>query len=132
MSSDLNTTIPNIQMIDIPKEAFEVIQGKADIDMIENKFISKKFLFSSGQDFVIRLNTFNFPGWKVYIDGEEKIINDDNDFKLITVNVPKGDGILEFSFENTPVRNIGNLLSLISLVFVGFLILSFKLKKMKS
>ena len=130
--SEFDTTIPNIRMIDIPKEPFEVIQGEAEVKHVENKFMNKKFLVTSNKNIIFRLNTFNFPGWKAYMDGKEIKISDDNDFKLITVNVPKGDNLLEFKFENTPVRNTGNIISWVSLVYVGYLLLSFKLKKIKS
>jgi len=46
-----------------------------------------------------------------------------NDYKLITVFLPKGKHNLEFKFEDTFVRKIGNYLSLLSVL--GFFI-SFK------
>jgi len=47
-------------------------------------------------------------------------IDDKNDYKLITVFLPKGKYNLEFKFEDTLVRKIGNYLSL--LCVLGFLI----------
>ena len=130
--SELDTTIPNIQMIDTVKDRYEIINGKAEIIPVENRFMNKKFLISSDENIELRVNTFNFPGWTAYLNGEKTIIYDSNDFKLITVKIPNGDNLLELRFEDTLVRSIANLTSIISVVAVVFFILLFKLKKVKS
>jgi hypothetical protein len=49
-------------------------------------------------------------------------IDDKNDYKLITVFIPKGRHNLEFRFEDTWVRIIGNWLSIFSLLALLFFI----------
>ena len=130
--SDFNTTVPNIQMIDIVKQPFEILTGDAQILPLQNKFMKKSFLISSKENIIFRLNTFNFPGWTAYLNDKDLLITDNNDFKLITVEVPRGDNLLEFKFEDTFVRNIANLLSIVSAGFIAFYLLSLKFKKVKS
>lgn len=130
--SSLNTTIPNIRMIDIPKESFKLIKGEAEVDPVINKFMNKKFIVSADMETVFKLNTFNFPGWRAYVNGREVEIKDNNDYKLITINIPKGKNEIKFNFESTNVRTIGTYLSLASLLFVVFYFLSNKFKKIKS
>ncbi len=128
----LNTTIPNIRMIDIVKSPFEILSGKPEVNIIKNNFQDKEFSVSSKNATYFRLNTYNFPGWTAYINDNKTSISDNNDFKLITVYVPKGVNNLRFVFEDTIVRKVGNYLSLASAGFVLILLLLFKLKKIKS
>lgn len=130
--SSLNTTIPNIRMIDIPKESFELIKGEAEVNPVINKFMNKKYIVSADMETVFRLNTFNFPGWEAYVNGREVEIEDNNDYKLITINIPKGKNEVKFNFVNTIIRIIGTYLSLATFLFVTFCFLSSKLKKIKS
>lgn len=71
----------------------------------------KKFSVNSPEKFDLTINSYNFPGWTAYLDGQKTEINDDNSLKLITVTIPEGDHELLVKFENTLVRNISNLLS---------------------
>jgi hypothetical protein len=52
------------------------------------------------------------------LDGKSIKIIDNNDYKLITVNFPKGNHKLSFVFKNTLIRTIGNLISLFSLIII--------------
>lgn len=90
---------------------------------MENRFQDKKFFIDAQTPAIFQLNTFNFIGWQAYLNGKKIQINDKNDYKLITVFLPKGKHNLEFKFEDTFVRKIGNYLSLLSVL--GFFI-SFK------
>ena len=130
--SNLNTTIPNIRMIDIVKSPFEILSGKPEVKIIKNNFMDKEFIVSSKNVTSFRLNTFNFPGWAAYLNNNKVNISDNNDFKLITVKLPKGNHNLSFVFEDTLVRKIGNYLSIVSISSIFIFYLLFKLKKVKS
>jgi len=130
--SNINTTIPDIKREDIVKDAYLANNGVAEVKTIQNKFMNKEFQTKASKDFEFRLNTFNFPGWTAYINGEKGDIYDKNDFNLITIRVPKGESNIRFIFEDTLVRSIGNYLSLTSVGFVFLLFLLLKLKKIKS
>ena len=130
--SNLNTTIPNIRIIDIDDTSYEVVDGKAQVISIKNKFMEKEYLVKAEEDIIFRQNTFNFPGWTAYQNGKKIDISDNNDFKLITVKLPKGEHNLSFIFEDTLVRKIGNYLSIASISSIFIFYLLFKLKKIKS
>jgi len=76
--------------------------------------------------------TESFPGWTGRIDGGVLPINDRNRFKLITVQVPKGEHSLEFRFEDTPIRTWANATSIVSVIGVVVLISAGKFKKGKA
>jgi len=42
---------------------------------------------------------------------------------LVTINVPKGQYLLEVEFKNTPVRTIGNILSIVSIFGMFFFLI---------
>lgn len=105
----------------------EVLEGSA-------KFVSYK----KGSDFqigkvivekpaLLRLPLFDFPGMEVKVDG--KIVpHNHNDCRneefclgLINFNVPVGEHTIEVRLKNSPVRILGNILTIGSIIIVGFI-----------
>lgn len=80
------------------------------------------------KDSLIRLPLFDFPGMEVKIDG--KIVSHiNNDCRnetfclgLIAFSVPSGEHEIETRLTDTPIRRIGNILTLISLGALGFIL----------
>jgi hypothetical protein len=66
------------------------------------------------QQLTARLNIFNFPGWDVRIDDVPAKAETEEGSGAILVNVPKGEHRLKLSFEDTPCRTAGKVLSAIS------------------
>lgn len=67
-------------------------------------------------------NLFYFPGWKVYVNSEElkpRITRQG----LMQFSLPKGQFRVELKFENTPIRILGNSLSLAGLLALGWMLL---------
>ncbi len=105
------------------------ITGTADIKKFEkrtNYFVIDLEVFSASADVVIPLTYF--PNWRVYPDGSLSPLplTFDNQYGLITVIVPKGKHTLQGFFENTPLRQIGNTISIISLSIIILLYLRSK------
>ncbi len=75
----------------------------------------------------VKIHTFNFPGWTVAIDGTpvDELLTAEEDGALL-FDVPPGQSQVTATFESTPVRKIGEGLSLVSgvlclggLIFLG-------------
>ncbi|MBL7159459.1 hypothetical protein ISS85_03215 [Candidatus Microgenomates bacterium] len=66
---------------------------------------------------VIRLPLYYFPNWRVWVDGKQVEISYDNFLGLITFDVSKGEHRIKARLGNTPIRSLGNFLSLFS--FLG-------------
>lgn len=115
----------------MPKSIYKIISGKADVQILENKFSNKKFLIKAESDIKFRLNTFYFPGWEAYLDDKKIQINANNDLKLITVDIKKGVFKLKFMFKNTNVRQFANLISIVSLAVILGILLRFHLVNSK-
>ncbi len=126
--SALDTTILAIEKKDLPKNPYNIVKGQGEVTVTKNNFSDRSFLIQAMTPVKFRLNTFNFPGWNAYLNNNKIIINDNNDLKLITVNVPLGTYNLSFRFEDTHIRKIADYISLTGTFFVIYL-LFFKFKK---
>ncbi len=116
----------NINEFTIKNSQFTITKG--DFQVSDQKFNPDNFrlLGKSSGGGEIQFQTVNFPGWKVWINGGEVTIEDNNPRKLITVKVESGESQIQAKFTNTPVRTLGNLISLSSIII---LVIYFALKK---
>ncbi len=108
----LNTTILDINKDQLPTKLYQIISGKAEVVVDKNKFNEKELTIKATTPIIFQLNVYYFPGWRSFLDGKKISINDNNEFKLQTLLVPKGKHKLIFRFEDTPIRRLGNLISL--------------------
>ena len=123
IKSEYNTTIPGIAESEISRIPFSILNGSGNIQVLQNRFNKKKFKIDALSKMDFRLHTFSFPGWKAYINNKEALIDDNNGLRLITIDVPKGESLVEFRFEDTLPRIIGSLLSLLGGSFIIALLL---------
>lgn len=114
----------------------ETLEGLADFKSSEVGSDSKKWVVDVSEQALLRSPMFDFPGMKVFVDGVEKDHwNDDcrnQEFclGLVTFNIDPGRYVVLVKLTNTPIRAIGNLISLSS--FLILLILFFpKIKYLK-
>ncbi len=96
----------------------EVVEGKADISE-ENQLTNRaqfKIAVASEKS-LVRVNIFQFPNWKVFLDNHEvqTTLNEDVLGRMHIV-VPKGTHEVVTRFYDTPVRRTTNLITLVSLV----------------
>lgn len=129
VKSRLNTTRLAINKNQLPRSLYQIIIGKAQILTEKHLFAEKSFTIIAESPIEFRLNTYNFPGWKAYVDGVEAEINDNNRLKLITINVPQGKHTINFKFEDTLIRKIGNSVSIIFLFITMLCLYSLFRKK---
>lgn len=85
---------------------------------LENLPQEKKYLVMSTKQSVFRLNTYSFPGWKIYVDGVEVSYTDNNPLKLITLSPLYGSHIIVAEFTDTPIRFWSNLVSFVGILFL--------------
>jgi hypothetical protein len=69
----------------------------------------------------LRVSTFFFPGWTVYVDGEERPLMVDNPQGVMEFNLEPGDHWVQVRFEDTALRRWSTLLSLLA---AGLLLVS--------
>lgn len=129
--TSLGTTTLAINESELMKEPAMIKTGDAKLTVIKNLFEIKEFGVAAVMPSVLQLNTYNFPGWQAKLDGKEVKIDDNNDLKLINVQVPEGDHVISFKFKNTLVRTLSNYISAVSLAIVLSYLLTSLSKKNK-
>jgi len=101
----------------------EILNGEGRIITNNVKNSSRNYSIVAEEQLRVIDHTTYFPGWSVYIDGQKTDIQfQDPSYRgTITFEVPKGGHEVEVIFENTKVRLIANILSImfISIAFIS-------------
>lgn len=116
--NDLGTNQIKISKSQIPTQPLEPIIGNPQISLQKITPTQTHLQLYSPTASKIKANIFNFPGWYLQIDGKQAPIDDNNPLKLITFNVPKGRHSVKIEFGNTPVRLLGNYISLLGIAYL--------------
>ena len=90
------------------------------VEMVSHGPTHDRFKTTSSTSFILRLFTFNFPGWRATIDGDNVPIELGRPEGFITVKVPSGTHMVEVRLGAlaTRPRALGTLISLFSVVGV--------------
>ena len=131
--SILMTTIWAGRSQDYPerKNQTQIVEGKGEILTETLKNSSRKYTVNAKTPLKLVDRTFYFPGWTVFVDGVKTNIEFQNpDYRgVITYQIPSGKHSIYVVFEDTKVRLLGKILSVVSLVLL--FILFFLRKKIR-
>lgn len=100
-----------------PNARMELIDGATRIEEIERTNTRHVYRLFVEKKSWIRENTLYFPGWRVFVDGQEVLPEFQNPQHrgLMTFFIEKGEHIVTIQFTETKLRNTANAASLISL-----------------
>ncbi len=101
-----------------------IIEGNGKADAVIWKSAERVIDINAEKPSVLKVRSFNFPGWTAYIDGIRTNINTEADTRAMLLNVPAGKHSVRVFFRDTPVRLAGKLISLITATAVIVLFLS--------
>ena len=79
----------------------------AEVIILDHGPDHDRFRVSTSEAFLLRLYTFDFPGWRAYVDDREVDVELARPEGFITLWVPQGEHTVLVRFEDTPVRRIG-------------------------
>ncbi len=102
-----------------------VVGGDATVKDFSETSTRKMFHVSATTPSKIVVSTLYFPGWRVYLNGQEQQIEfQDQSYQgLITFNVPQGHHDVKAIFESTKIRDAAILISAVSwIVFIFFVL----------
>jgi len=88
------------------------VAGKGHILFSEVSSLSKRFRLEIQEDARLRLNTFYFPGWTLYVNDVEHLIEYENPQGVMEFTLPAGHYEVWFVFRDTPVRRWSKYLSI--------------------
>lgn len=128
-----NTTELAISTDMVSKQSYSKLSANMSVTELENKSQLKRYsvnVYNTKAHFaVLQINTFNFPGWKVYVNGKEFNDRAKNSLDLIQIELPAGKYDIVVKFTDTPIRLASNIISMITLVGIfGYSVLR-KVKK---
>lgn len=116
---------PPIKESDLPYP--EIIAREVEYTVAANTPTLQKFIVTnSGETKKISFGTFNFPGWHAQINNEPVEITSDNPLQLMEVEIPEGDSTITLSFTDTPIRAIGNTITLTTWTLIVLYMISKK------
>jgi hypothetical protein len=85
----------------------------------------------NSQTAMVVFPVYYFPIWKASVNGQNAPISYDNELGLISLLLSKGDSQVNLKLTNTPIRNISNAFTLISLIAVPLYLVREKKKNVK-
>ncbi len=101
-----------------PKEKIE-LKGSYQIEKLKSNLI--EFSVAATQPQEVRVNTLYYPGWRVFVDGKERVVNYENSKGVISFKLFPEDKHVKLVFQETTLRLIADIISFFS--FLGLLIL---------
>jgi len=113
------------------KERISIIKGKGKVEVVAWQSAERVMGIKTTEPITLRIRTFNFPGWKAYIDNTTTEIITEKDVGAIIINIPKGKHTVVMRFEDTSIRYYSKIISLISFSCVVFSLFFFKKKRNK-
>ena len=101
------------------EEKVEIISGRGEVKDLSLGFKKIKFRTESKVPLKIKINTVYFPGWKVFVDGDQKEIEYEENNGLVVFNLSPGEHRVEAVFGETALRLFADWVSIISLLVVA-------------
>lgn len=102
----------------LPKAPIEIVSssGQVEISDVRKKNNIHEFNVSANADSRLVDNTLFFPGWKVFVDGQDVPIEyqDENWRGLITFPIKPGTHTVKVTFGETTLRKIADAISIVS------------------
>ncbi len=96
-------------------EDIKFVSGDGIYSTLVKKTNRQKYLVTTWTPAtIVELQTYYFPGWKIWVDGKEVKIDPSRDKTLgrMQVDLSPGKHTVTARLTNTPIRTIGNILSL--------------------
>lgn len=100
------------------RETLTILQGQGRIVANQLTATTREFAVEITQDARLRLNTFYFPGWTLYVDGAQRPIEYGNPQGVIEFPLEPGLHGIKIVFADTPVRVWSARLSLLALLLL--------------
>lgn len=99
-------------------EAPRAKEGEIAVLKFEKKTASAKSLINVLSDSEIEMPITYFPGWEVRINSQAINLSEPSIQGLITFELPKGKYQIDLEYKDTPIRIMGNIISVVSLLLI--------------
>ncbi len=126
--TDANYSVVDITEDKIATKSYEIVKGDLNVQELVNKPQVKQYKVMAQTPGEFRINSYAYPGWKVWMDGQEIQYSDDNPYKLITLDVPVGTHSVKAEFTATVVRAVADMISVVVLVAILIFLVNYQAK----
>jgi len=100
-----------------PSEPRDLAQEEIpQVELGRQGLLSSRMKVACDQEWTLSFHTFYFPGWIVYLDGQQAPVYPSGDLALLTADIPPGEHEVLVRFEDTFARLLGNTVSLLTLL----------------
>ena len=89
-------------------------QSPPSIQVQKIGVVSEAMHVSTLQALDLSLHTFYFPEWQAYVDDAPARTFPRGSLGLVSVTVPPGDHVVAFQFQDTPIRVVSNVITLLA------------------
>ena len=112
--------VESIENIILPpaEERLTLVEGQGSVVVSALSPTAYDFRVSITEQARLRVNTFYFPGWTLYVDGVERPIQISHPEGLMEFPLESGEHLVEVRFQDTPVRLWATRLSLLALLLL--------------
>ncbi len=119
--AEVNTIWMEKEPQDYPIKRVEVAAGNAEIGNVDIQPEIHTYEIKAFEESTIVDRTYFYPGWKVYVNGNDTLIEfqDPNYRGLITYKIPEGDSSIEVKFTQNKIMTTGNYITLLVLFFLA-------------
>lgn len=106
---------------------WDVLPPGATVETQVVRPLYTRYIIDTSVKFMFRLYLFDFPGWKVRIDGERVQTELGRPDGFIVVPVPAGWHVIDVEFGTTPARTAAGVVTAVSLLLMG--LVAWKLRR---
>ena len=96
------------------EERLILLDGEGDIVAAKLSPFAYEFRVNIVRSARLRLNTFYFPGWRLFVDGVERPFDYSNRYGLMEFLLEEGPYLIQARFTDTPVREWSQWISLVA------------------
>ncbi len=100
-----------------------IVSGQATISNYATRSDSATFYLDVEKNTVIDVPLTFFPGWVVKLNGNKVGLMNPSDLGLIRFTAPAGSYKVQVNFDNTPIRTVGNIVSILGIGMVLYIAL---------
>jgi hypothetical protein len=98
---------------DLDRARAQITEGRGEVLVEEDGPLRYRFKVGAEEPLLLRVNIYRFPGWTLRVDGEEAEPAPLSDRRpVMMARLPAGDHDVELTYERTPARWAGDLVSL--------------------
>jgi uncharacterized membrane protein len=115
--------IDTVDRNDNSEEKVIITRGEGKVELSKWGSAERVIEVVASKPLTLRIRTFNFPGWKAYVDGKLTEIRTEEGAGAMLIDIPGGRHTLMLKFEDTPIRYYSKIISLVSLLIMVFLVL---------